>query len=192
MAAMKSALQGWMDRVMYARDPKFNQAFRQVADVALTAPPVPEVRTEGQTIGGITVLGIGVEAGHRLTRGAKVDVHVYFRVDQPTDVAYRFLVSAWPVDRTAPAADPPPALIYRTALRATADGAFASNHWKAGDYIRERFTLVIPADWPQGDGVAIGLVTADPAGGKVRATGAALAIDPFVAVLGVLPLGATP
>ena len=39
--------------------------------------------------------------------------------------------------------------------------------------IRERFTVVIPSDW-QGDGVAIGLVTADSAGGKWKATGAAL------------------
>ena len=76
-------------------------------------------------------------------------------------------------------------------MRITADGAFASNRWKAGDYLRERFTLVIPAEW-QGDGVALGLVTADLMGGKVKATGAALASDPFTAVLGILPLGPRP
>jgi hypothetical protein len=81
--------------------------------------------------------------------------------------------------------------MFRTAMRPTADGAFASDHWKAGDYVRERFTLVIPADW-QGDGIALGLVTADPSGAKLRATGAALAIDPFTALLGVLPLGSGP
>jgi len=190
MAVMKAALQAWMDRVMYVRDPKFNQAFRQVSDVALTAAPAPEVVTTGQRIDGIEILGIGVEAGHKLMRGAKVDLHVYFRVDQPTTTAYRFLLSAWPVDRTAPPAEPAPGQIIRTAMRATADGAFTSSHWRAGDYIRERFTLIIPADW-HGDGVALGLVTADPAGAKVKATGAALQADPFVAVLGVLPLGSS-
>jgi arylsulfatase A-like enzyme len=191
LSAMKQSLQAWMDRVMYARDPKFNQAFRQIADVALTAPPVPQVPTRGQTIEGIEVLGIAAEAGKQLVRGAKVDVHVYFHVDQPTTTAYRFLLSAWPVDSKAPPADPAPASIYRTAMRATADGAFATDHWKAGDYIRERFTLVIPADW-QGDGVALGLVTAASTGGKVKATGPALASDPFTAVLGILPLGSGP
>jgi len=188
LSAMKQALQAWMDRVMYARDPKFNQAFRQIADVALSAPPAPEVATRGQTIEGIEILGIGVEAGKQLVRGAKVDVHVYFHVDQPTTTAYRFLVSAWPVDSKAPPADPAPATIYRTTMRATADGAFASDHWKAGDYVRERFTVAISADW-QGDGVAIGLSVAGMTGGKLKATGAALASDPFTAVLGVLPMG---
>jgi hypothetical protein len=171
---------------MYARDPKFNQAFRQVADIALTAAPAPEVRTDGQTLDGIAILGIGVAPGHKLVRGGKADVHVYFRVDRPTPTPYRFLLAAWPVDRTA-ISEPSPERIYRTALRVTADGAYGSDHWKAGDYIRERFTLVIPPDW-QGDGIAVGLVTADPAGAKLKPTGAALTSDPFVAVLGVLPL----
>jgi hypothetical protein len=187
---MKQTLQAWMDRVMYARDPKFNQAFRQIADVALTAPPAPQVATRGQTIDGIEVLGIGIEAGKQLVRSAKVDVHVYFHVDQPTTTAYRFLLAAWPVDSKAPPADPAPTSIYRTAMRATADGAFATDHWKAGDYVRERFTLVIPADW-QGDGVALGLSTAGMTGGKLKATGQALASDPFTAVLGILPMGSS-
>jgi len=192
LATMQAALQGWLDRVMYVRDPKFNQAFRQVSDVALTAAPTPEVRTEGQRIDGIEILGIGVAAGASLTRGAKVDLHVYFRVDQPTAIPFRFLLAAWPVERDAEPAAPAADRIVRTALRATADGAFAANHWQAGDYIRERFTVVIPADW-NGDGVALGLVTAEPSGTKRKATGAALQSDPFVAVLGVLPLaGSSP
>ena len=186
---MKQALQGWMDRVMYARDPKFNQAFRQIADLTLPGPPVPQVATHGQTIEGIEILGIGVEAGKQLVRGAKVDVHVYFHVDQPTTTAYRFLLAAWPVDSQAPPADPAPTAIIRTAMRPTADGAFTSDHWKAGDYIRERFTLTIPADW-HGDGVELGLSTAGMTGGKLEATGKALESDRFTAVLGILPLAA--
>ena len=72
-------------------------------------------------------------------------------------------------------------------MRPTGDGTFASDHWKAGDNIRERFSLFIPPNW-QGDAVALGLVTEEPTGGKVKATGTTLASDPFIAVLGVLPL----
>jgi len=187
LATMKQALQGWMDRVMYARDPKFNQAFRQVGDVVLAAPPAPQVATQGQAIEGIEILGIGTATGKPIVRGAKVDVHVYFHVTRPTAAAYQFQLVVWPVDPKAPSADPAPDHVYRTALRPTADGTFASDHWKAGDNIRERFSLFIPPNW-QGDGLALGLVTEDPTGGKVKATGTALASDPFTAVLGVLPL----
>ncbi|HET7503087.1 MAG TPA: sulfatase [Kofleriaceae bacterium] len=190
LGEMKQALEAWMDRVMYARDPRFNQAFRQISDVVLSAPPAPEVATAGQSIDGIDVVGIGVDPGKPLAPGGRADVHVYFHVTQPTATAYRFLLAAWPVDSKAPA-DPDPARMVRTPLRATADGAYATDHWRAGDYVRERFTLAIPADW-RGDGIGLGLVTADPAGGKRKATGAALPADPFTAVLGTLPLAAAP
>ena len=186
MATMKSALQGWMDRVMYARDPTFNQAFRQIGDVALTAAPMPQVATAGQALDGIAILGIGVEAGRELAPGARVDVHVYFHVAQPTKAAYRFQLAAWQVDPHAPA-EPTAAQTLRTGLRATADGAFATDHWQAGDNVRERFTLEIPADWSAG-GVALGLVAMAADGTRHKPTGAALASDPFTAVLGVLPL----
>jgi choline-sulfatase len=186
-AVMKQALQAWMDRVMYARDPKFNQAYRQISDVALAAAPAPRVATSGQRIDGIDIVGIDVAGGAALTPGAKVDIHVYFRVAQPTSAAYRFGLAAWPVDRAAPG-QPAPEAVIRTGMRMTADGAFASDRWKAGDYIRERFALTIPRAW-DGDGVAIGLVTADASGGKLAPTGASLENDRFTAVLGVLPLG---
>jgi hypothetical protein len=191
LATMKHALQGWMDRVMFVRDPKFNQAYRQLADVALHAAPAPDVATRDQAVEGIDVLGIGVEAGKQLAPGAKLDVHVYFHVREPTTTAYRFQLAAWPVDRRAPAADPDPARIQRTVMRPTAGGSFATDRWKAGDYIRERFTLQIPRDW-QGDGVAIGLVTSSGAAKNLAPTGPALASDPDTAVLGVLPMAPVP
>jgi choline-sulfatase len=193
-ATMKQALQAWMDRVMFVRDPTFNQAFRQISDVVLAAAPTPAVATAGQAIEGIEVLGIGVADGKPLAPGAVVDIHVYFGVDQPTATAYRFGLAAWPVDRARdPAGDPGAGAglaagsIVRTPLRATVNGAFASDRWKRGDHVRERFSLTLPADW-RGDGVGIGLVVADPTGASRRPTGAALAIDPTIAVLGVLPV----
>jgi hypothetical protein len=191
-AMMKQALEAWMDRVMFVRDPMFNQAFRQISDVVLPSAPTPQIvtagQTAGQTIEGISILGIGAASGAQLAPGAKVDVHVYFHVERPTTTAYRFLLAAWPVDRADPGgADPPAAAIVRTPLRATAGGAFASDRWKAGDYVRERFTLTLPPDW-HGDGVGIGLQAADATGANRTPTGASLRIDPAIAVLGVLPM----
>jgi hypothetical protein len=145
------------------------------------------------------VLGLGVGAGGKLAPGSKADVHVYFRVERPTTIAYRFQLVAWPVRQATGTggaieiSEPPAGQILHTDLRPTADGAFASDRWKPGDYIRERFSLALPASWrDSGDGVAIGLVAVDASGGKLRPTGAALASDPFTAVLGVLPLGSSP
>ena len=76
--------------------------------------------------------------------------------------------------------------------RATADGAFATDRWKAGDYFRERFTLVVPVGWRgRGDAIAIGLAASDATGGRWKPTGAALAAEPFAAVLGALPVGSS-
>jgi len=149
------------------------------------------VATQGQAIEGIEILGIGTAAGKPLVRGTKVDIHVYFHVTRPTTTAYQFQLVAWPVDPAAPPADPAPDHIYRTAMRLTADGTFATDHWRAGDHIRERFSLFIPPGSP-GNGLAVGLVAEGPTGGKLKATGTALASDPSTAVLGVLPLGPEP
>jgi hypothetical protein len=186
---MKQALQGWMDRVMFVRDPTFNQAFRQLSDVVLRAAPTPEVATEGQSVDGIAITGIGTSDGKPLAPGGKADIHVYFRVDQPTTAAYRFALAAWPVDRGAPPGPPSPGAIYRTPSRTTAAGAFATDRWKAGDFVRERFTVTLPMDW-RGDGVVVGLVAEPASGPPHKPTGPSLAIDPGVAVLGTLPMRA--
>src|SRR5262249_6888456 len=123
---------------------------------------------------------------HPATAGASVDVHVYFHVEQPTATAYRFQLAAWQVDPAAPDAAPAPGEILRTALRATASGAFPTDRWKAGDHVRERVALSIPATWPGAPGA--GLVVEDAAGNRYQPTGARLASDPAIAVLGTLPL----
>lgn len=188
LATMKQALQAWLDRVMYARDPTFNQAYRQLADVMLAAPPSPRVVTEGQAIDGIDILGFDIDHDAPVAPGAKIDLHVYFHVREPTQTAYQFLASAWSVAPGAePTAAPDPAHVARTTMRATALGGFATDRWKAGDYVRERFTLSIPGDW-RGDRVGFGLTAAGPSG-KAKASGAALANDAFTMVLGTLTLG---
>ncbi|MBA3398149.1 MAG: sulfatase-like hydrolase/transferase [Deltaproteobacteria bacterium] len=192
MALMKRALEAWMDRVLYARDPVFNQAYRQMADVILRDPPTPPVATTGQTLAGgkLEILGIGPAAGKPLAPGAKTDIHVYFRVIDPVTTTYRFQLTVWPTAVATPLTAATPGPIVRSASRATADGAYPTERWRKGDHIRERFSLVLPADWKP-EGLTVGLVATDATGTKQPATAAAPANDPKTLVLGVLPLGSS-
>jgi len=192
MAHMKRELGAWMERVLYARDPLFNQAFRQMADVILRDPPAPEVPTPGQTLAGgkLELVGIGPASGKPIAPGAKTDIHVYFRVREATPTPYRFQVAVWPSTAGASPTAALPPQIARSATRLTADGAYATDRWRAGDYIRERFTVTLPADW-KADQLGVGLAVTDVAGVRQPATGAAPANDPNLLVLGLLPLGSS-
>jgi hypothetical protein len=74
-------------------------------------------------------------------------------------------------------------------MRASGEGFFASDRWRAGEYIRDKFTVSIPSAWT-GNGLAVGLVASDPKSEKALATGDAPANDPNLIVLGVLPFQA--
>ncbi|MGE3548025.1 MAG: sulfatase-like hydrolase/transferase, partial [Kofleriaceae bacterium] len=182
-ATMKQALQDWMDRVLYARDPVFNQAFRQMSDVLSSEQP--PVATTGQTLldGAIEVVGIGGAARKPLAPGRKTDIHVYFRVKRPPRTGYRFQLAIW-----QPSA---PTSIIRSTMRATADGAYSTERWREGDQIRERFAITIPSSW-RGP-IEVGLITSEWQGTqRVRPTGPTASADPFAAVLGTLPLQEAP
>jgi arylsulfatase A-like enzyme len=118
MAVMKSALESWLERVLYARDPAFNQAHDRIRDVLLAAPPAPEVTTHGQTLdeGRIEILGIDLaDRSARPAAGQRVELHVYFKVRARPRRAYRFLLAAWPVPATWQPSDVAPAGIARPA-----------------------------------------------------------------------------
>jgi hypothetical protein len=163
----------------------FNQAFRQLADVVLPSAPAPQVATAGQTLDGIAIVGAGIADGRPVAPGARLDVHVYFHVEQPTPAAYRFQLAAWPIDPADPTAAPAPGRIVRSGSRTTAGGAFPTDRWKAGDHVRERFPLTVPADWH--GAIGLGLVAEDAAGKLHPPTGEKLASDPTIAVLGTIP-----
>ena len=106
MDKMKAALDGWLERVVFARDPEFNQANEKIRDVLLATPEAPPVATPGPTLDGgkLAITGIGVTGG-AIAPGAKVDLHVYFSVKQRTAIAYRFQVAVWSVDLATLEAD---------------------------------------------------------------------------------------
>ncbi len=186
---MKRALQAWMDRVLYARDPLFNQAFRRVAEMILRDPPVLEVAAVGQHLAGgkLQILGMSRDPATPFLPGAKVDVFVYFRVDEPAAESYRFQLVAWPSAPGAPPDAPVPPTALRSGNRVTADGAYPTNRWRKGEYIRERFTFALPPDW-RGEALAVALLATDIGSGeRARPPGAAPANDPMAFSLGALP-----
>jgi arylsulfatase A-like enzyme len=141
LPVMRRALDNWMERVLYAKDPTFNQAYRQLSDVLLTAKPTPDVATPGKTLAGgaIEVLGIGPT---NPALGKKTDLHVYLRAVRPTPGPVKLQLVAFPLspaDQVGPNEIREPSV--RSSLRPTADGAYASDRWKPGDYIRERFAV---------------------------------------------------
>ncbi|HWO23044.1 MAG TPA: sulfatase-like hydrolase/transferase [Kofleriaceae bacterium] len=188
MEPMQRALSAWMDRVLYARDPLFNQAFRRVAELILGEPPVPEVPAAGQHLAGgkLQLLGIGRDPATPIAPGAKVDVFVYFRVAEPVAESYRFQLVAWPSAPGAPLDAPIAPAAMRSADRVTADGAYPTARWRKGEFIRERFTLVLPPEW-RGEALAVALLATDVASGqRARPPGAAPANDPMAFALGAL------
>lgn len=190
MTLMKRALEAWMDRVLYARDPIFNQAFRRIADVIVPVPPTPEVGVTGQRLadGALEIVGIGRDPATPLAPGAKVDLHVYFRVLEAVPAAYRFQLVAWAHAAGVPLGAPMPPAPARSANRITADGAYPTDRWRKGEHIRERFSISLPATF-QGEALAVGLVATDAQTGlKVRPTGVAPANEPQVFALGVFLL----
>jgi hypothetical protein len=189
LAEMKRTLGAWMDRVLYARDPLFNQAFRQMADVIVQGTPTPEAPTAGQSFTGVTVLGLGRADGKPLAAGVKTDIHVYFRVDEPVKTSHKFQLVIWPTDPAATPTSPIPGTV-RSAMRMTADGAYPSERWRKGEHIRERFTLTIPPDW-KAPTVTVGLSVVDAAGVPAVPTGPTPTNDAHMFVLGTLPLGSS-
>ena len=190
MKLMKSALDAWLERVVYARDATFNQADKKMAELVLPAPPKPQVTTQDQTLddGKLQILGISVADGSGAPApNAHVDIDVFFKVQSRTQIAYKFLVAVWPVETATwkPTMTAPTSLV-KSVMRPSGDGFFASDRWRAGEYIRDKFSVVIPSGWT-GNGLAVGLVASDPNSEKAIATGAAPANDPNLIILGVLP-----
>jgi arylsulfatase A-like enzyme len=189
-AMMKAALDAWLERVTYARNPEFNQANERIKDLLMPAPVTPAVPTVNQALGTLSITGIAQADGSKLRPGGKADIHVYFHVESRTTEAYKLGLAIWPVDpATWKPTDPIPASAIRTPLRTTDNGFFPSDRWRPQETIRERFELTIPGDW-SAPNVAIGLV-ASGSTGRVQATGDHPGNATDVMVLGSLPMGSS-
>jgi hypothetical protein len=121
--------------------------------------------------------------------GEKAAVFVYFRATAATTHNYRFELIAWPAASVAGPIAPNAA---HSALRATADGAYSTNHWRVGEQVRDRFEVVFPTDW-KGEQMVVGLISAEASSGtRSLATGPSPQGDNSVAILGTLPFAGPP
>lgn len=125
LARYRQALEDWLERVMYARDERFNQALRKVRDVLLPGPPTPELVTAIE-LPGLRVVGASIER-----RGAELDVDLFYQVvaPPPEDLALglRLTVAGVPAVEQSP--------------RPPGQGVFPARRWRAGEWIRDRFTV---------------------------------------------------
>ncbi len=193
LAEMQQPLDAWLARVMFERDPVFNQALAKSAGILLDAAPTPAHPLAGTTFddGKIEVIGYEAEPVGVIARaGTKLTFAVYFKVAQRPSGAYKLQGSAWLVEQAG--FDPRAAVgkrVSRSSQRITADGYLPSDRWNPGEYIRETFTVSLPVDWASGpdDAIAVGVTMTSPAG-KVNVVGTVSAGDPAMAVLGLIPL----
>ncbi len=193
LAEMQAHMDAWLTRVMFERDPVFNQAIAKSTGVLLASPPAPTFPLAGTTFDGGSIEVVGFELdpkGGPPRAGAKITLVVYFKVASRPTGAFKLQGQAWLVDGAT--FDPRAATtrkIARSSQRITADGYLPSDRWNAGEHIRETFTITLPADWANGPGDALAFgVTMSGASGKVPVTGVVSASDAALAVLGTVPL----
>lgn len=137
LARLRGALDAWLERVMYARDPRFNQAVSKLRDVLLREAPRPAMVTAAPLDGG-RLRVVGVDA-RRAAHGA-LELELFYQVmAQPTAQLGLGVEVATP-GAGALAAAPP---------RVPSDGVFPPERWRPGEWIRDRFTIPVP---PQSTG----------------------------------------
>lgn len=188
-ATMKGYMDDWLERVYYARDQISNQAVAKLGDHLLEQAPTPGHPVQGVSFddGRIEVLGFDADKDS-YRPGDKMQVAVYFRVNERPSDDFVLQLEAWqpaaapakPGERRAPMR---PA---RSKRRLTADGVLPTSRWRAGEYIRDRFTIPIPTSWRTGDTLHLGLSMAIFRGKGIFPAGPHRPDDPHTAVLGAL------
>jgi choline-sulfatase len=191
---MKALMDAFLSRVVFARDPEHSQVAMRIADVLLGSRPTPAHLAHGVTFddGRIELVGWDLEKPGPKQPGDHVHVHAYFAVKGTPTGAFRLQAQAWPISGPFdPAAKQPPT-IARSKLRVTLEGLFPSDHWRKGDFIKEKFGLILPKTW-HGDQVALGVWMAKTHGGRLLpAGGPTPQNDPSLSVLGTVPFAGLP
>jgi arylsulfatase A-like enzyme len=187
-SVLRDALDRWLERVLYSRDPVFNQAAAKISDALVSPRPTPQTPVEGLTFddGRIKVLGVDYVDPHKPVRaGETTFIYVYFEaLDVPTR-DYKFQVLVWPANRTGFSPEAAMAGTIRTPLRSTLDGLFGTERWHKGEIIRDKFEVRVPAAWIT-DGMAFSLVVDD--GKRLELTGPHPGGDTGAVTLGTLPI----
>lgn len=144
---MKEHLDAWLDRVYFARDPA-SQAHKQRAEVLLPSRPTPRYRVDATFAGAIRLLGWETDLDAAVA-GRPIQVTVYFESVAVTDRFLKLAVEVTPShsDSAVAGAVAAPAAPRVHQERYPADGRFPTSRWRPGDFVKETFTLRVPADW---------------------------------------------
>ncbi len=188
----KEKMDAFLERVVYARDPQANQMMTKIASVLLKSAPTPLHPITGVSFDGgkIELIGWDPDSAVPVKPGDKLYLHVYFKINDTPSAAFKLMMEGWPVTGALDPAAAVPGQATTSPLRLTLDGVFASDHWKKGDYIRERFGIILPTAW-HGDAIALGvLLSGDRA--KLTPTGPTPTNEPSLSVLGTVPFIAPP
>jgi arylsulfatase A-like enzyme len=179
MTPYKAALDAWLERVVFSRDPTFNQLASKMADVLLKSKPSPPVLCQATIASdAISVMGMAIADQGHLAPGGKVDILVYFAVNKATTESLRFGFVLSPH---------PGGVAIRVPARATINGLFPSERWHAGEFIRERFTVTLPETWTVTQASA-GLLVTRSDGSDSQLSGPMLAGEKSTLDLGALPI----
>jgi len=196
LAQMRERLDRWLERVVFSRDALMSQVATRMQKVLLPGPPTPQVPVAGRSFDGGKVEVIGYDltpAGP----GGKAVLAVYLHAKERPSRVFRLGAALWAappgvVGAAAETVAMSPTQI-RVGARVTLDGLLPSDRWRAGEYLREEFTLAIPPAWGAAD-VLVGLVVGTNDGSKPEFIGPQPSSDPSCLTLGTgrLPVPATP
>ncbi len=196
LAQMRERLDRWLERVVFSRDALMSQVATRMQKVLLPGPPTPQVPVAGRSFDGGKVEVIGYDltpAGP----GGKAVLAVYLHAKERPSRVFRLGAALWAappgvVGAAAETVAMSPTQV-RVGARVTLDGLLPSDRWRAGEYLREEFTLAIPPAWGAAD-VLVGLVVGTNDGSKPEFTGPQPSSDPSCLTLGTgrLPVPATP
>lgn len=186
-ARLHDELDRWLERVLYSRDPVFNQAAAKISDVLVkTAPTLAQPTNLTFDDGKLKILGVEYVDPTKLPKsGERTSVYVYFQVLEPTTSTYRFQIVAWPTTLATFSPTAPSTRAIRGPMRATLDGLFGTERWHKGDIIRDKWDIDVQKDWT-GDAMGIGLVVDD--GTRVTINGPHPGGDQTVVTLGTAPI----
>ena len=182
LETMKGYMDDWLERVYYARDPVSNQAAAKLQDYFLDQVPTPRAPVEGMTFDGGRIEVLGFDADKDVyASGDTMQVAVYFRVNERPSNDFLLQLDAWlPAEETGGK----PSRSARSKRRLTANGVLPTSRWRAGEILRDRFTLGLPRSWREGSRIRLGLSMLENRGGPIEPTGPHKAGVPHIARLG--------
>ncbi len=178
---LKAALDEWLDRVFYSRDP-LSQAQRvRMEQFLLPKRPAPAVATEGTAAGAVRVLGY--DAKVPAAAGKQLDVAVYFEAVAATTQNLRAELDLAPPSE--PGLSPSNVVYFRYPA---GEGMFPSSKWRPGDFLRETYPLRVPLAWA-GKKANLSLRFFDEKRAPIAVSGGRVTADGKGIVLGEIEVG---